>query len=75
MPKFRERLLPFLRLHETKRYHLGTKELLEYSLSGLGYEDRLRIALLLKDCAAQTEDDGRLFLRAKEPEELHNLMK
>lgn len=75
MPRFRERLLPFLRLHETKRYHLGTKELLEYSLSGLGYEDRLRIALLLKDCAAQTEDDGRLFLRAKEPEELHNLMK
>ncbi len=75
MPRFRERLLPFLRLHETKHYHLGTKELLEYSLSGLGYEDRLRIALLLKDCAAQIEDDGRLFLRTKEPEELHNLMK
>lgn len=75
MPKFRERLLPFLELHEEHCYRFGTGEVMEYSLSGLGSEERLKIALLLRSCAARTEDDGRLFVRAQEPENLHKLMK
>lgn len=75
MPKFRERLLPFIELHEQRSYRFGSSELMEYSLSGLSPEERLKIALLLRGYAARTEDDGRLFARAQEPEKLHKLMK
>lgn len=75
MRKFRERMLPFLHLHETQIYQLGTNELMEYTLSGLDPTERLRITMLLKAASTQTEDDGRLFIRCQEPPELHKLMK
>ena len=75
MPKFRDRMLPFLHLHETPVYRLGTNELMEYTLSGLDPMDRLRITMLLKAASTQTEDDGRLFIRCQEPQDLHKLMK
>lgn len=75
MRKFRERVLPFLQLHEVQTYRLGANELMEYSLSGLDPMDRLRITMLLKAASTQTEDDGRLFTRCQEPQDLHKLMK
>lgn len=75
MPRFRERMLPFIRLHETAVCHLSANELMEYTLSGLDPMDRLRITMLLKAASTQTGDDGRLFTRCQEPQELHKLMK
>ena len=75
MLKFREQILPFIRLHESQTYRLGASELMEYTAGGLDPMDRLRITMLLKDCSTQTEDDGRLFARCQEPQDLHKLMK
>lgn len=75
MRKFRERMLPFIQLHETQVYRLRANELLEYSLSGLDPMDRLRITMLLKAASTRTEDDGRIFTRCQEPLDLHKLLK
>lgn len=75
MPKFRERMLPFIHLHKTQVYRLGTNELMEYTLSGLPPLDRMRITMLLKAASTQTEDDEKRFIRCQEPQDLHKLMK